>query len=242
MEINRVYLPTVGSTNTWAKEHAHEFNKEALTLITAGEQTAGRGRFKREWVSPADCNLYATYVFFCSDLKPEIGNLPQVLALAAYQALFPISNLVRIKWPNDLVVEKKKLAGILCEVTEVDSHYAVILGIGININMSKSDLERIDRPAISLMEIRGESLDQEEVSEAVHHQFFELLSIFLEQGFSPFLKSFRAALIHKKGDPIRFSNFKSVIEGVFLHIDVDGSLFLQLPDGSEKRFISGELV
>lgn len=241
MQVNRIHFESIGSTNTWAKEHACELDAEGLTIITADEQTAGRGRFTRDWVSPKGCNLYVTYVVFVKDLQFSIGNLPQVLALSAVESLHSVAP-VCIKWPNDLVLGKKKLGGILCEITECDTGYALIVGLGLNINMSKTYFDQIDRPATSLMEELGRSLDREQISEEIHKRFALNLAIFLKNGFTPLLDKFRESLVHKKWDLIRFSDFQKVIEGSFLQIDDQGALVLKFPDGEEKIFISGELL
>lgn len=241
MHINRIHFESIGSTNTWAKEHAEELDKRALTIITADEQTAGRGRFTRDWISPKGCNLYVTYVVFVKDLQLPLGNLPQVLAIAAAESLTAIQP-VRIKWPNDLVLAKKKLGGILCEISQVSSGYALIIGFGLNINMPKTYFAQIDRPATSLLEEVGHALDREQISESIHTYFAKHLFNFLRNGFDPFLERFREILLHEKGDSIRFSNFQTIIEGTFQQINNQGALVLKFPDGSEKTFTSGELL
>lgn len=241
MEINRVYLSTVGSTNNWAKEHANELDVNALTVITAEEQTAGRGRFKRVWVSPKGCNLYVTYVFFLKNIKKEIGNLPQVLALAAHHSMQAFSMKVKIKWPNDLVIENKKLGGILCEIAESQNQHAIVIGLGVNINMPLDLLKMIDRPATSLREEVGYPLDKERLSGEIHQCFLNYLEKFLKEGFNPFLEDFKGALLHKKGDKLRFSDFSQIIEGHFHAINEDGSLALLHSNGL-KNYSSGELL
>lgn len=240
MQIKRIHFESIGSTNTWAKEHAHQLDSNVLTIVTADEQTAGRGRFKRKWVSPKGCNLYVTYVVFVQDLNFSIGNLPQVLALAACEALKDVAP-VQIKWPNDLVIKKKKLGGILCEITQTDQGYALVLGLGVNINMPKEFFDQIDRPATSLLKEVGHLLDRDKVSEGIHNRFVLHLKLFLEKGFDLLLDAFRANLIHKKDDIIRFSNFQTIIEGTFQQIDNQGALVLKFPDEIEKIFTSGEL-
>ncbi len=237
MQIKRIHFDSIGSTNTWAKEHVEELDSDCLTIITADEQTAGRGRFTRDWVSPKGCNLYVTYVVFVKDLRFSIGNLPQVLALAALEAHVSVG----IKWPNDLVIGKKKLGGILCEVVQCDFGYAVVVGLGLNINMPKSYFDKIDRPATSLLEELGSVQDREHISERIHKQFILYLTLFLEKGFTPLLDSFRKAIVHQTGEIIRFSNFQTVIEGAFQRIDDKGALVL-IVDGKEKTFTSGELL
>lgn len=235
MLINKIDLSTVGSTNTWAKEHIQEFDVEALTVITAEEQTAGRGRFKRMWVSPKGGSLYVTYVFFIKNLELSLGNLPQLLALSAYKV---IPKGINIKWPNDLVIGEKKLGGILCEIVEAKERYAIVIGLGLNINLSISSLKIIDQPATTLtMELEEAS----RLKEKIHKTFAKDLFVFLKQGFNPFLNLFREALIHKKGELIKFSNFQQIILGTFEQVNDDGSLALII-NGVLERQVSGELL
>lgn len=238
MRINRVYLETIGSTNTWAKEHAGEFDQEALIIITADEQTSGRGRFNRSWVSPKGCNLYATYVLFFDDLMSSLGNLSQVLALSVCQVLQD----VQIKWPNDLILKGKKLGGILCETVWHEDKCVFLAGLGVNINMDGQMLEKIDRPAISLQKAYGKAFDRQDVSEKIHSRFCFNLELFLKEGFGPLAGVFKEKIIHEKGDKLTFFAFQKQVEGVFQRIEADGSLFLILQDGVECRFTSGELL
>jgi BirA family biotin operon repressor/biotin-[acetyl-CoA-carboxylase] ligase len=240
MQIKRVHFPVIHSTNSWAKENTSQLDPEALTIITADEQTAGRGRFRRRWLSPKGCNLYVTYAFFTPNIDP-VKNLTQILALAAYDAAVKWA-AVQIKWPNDLVIGQKKLGGILCEVVEAPTGWANIIGLGLNINMQKSLLDTIDRPASSLMEECGYSLDLASLAEEVHQRFHNCLSDYLKNGFAPFLSSFKKALIHQPGDALRFHNFSEIFQGAFAGLNDDGSLALLLPDGSLKHCLSGELL
>lgn len=242
MHIKHIHFPTIDSTSTFAKEHAHEFDPLALTIITADEQTKGRGRFQRSWVSPKGCNLYVTYVYFQDSLRADIGNVPQVLAMAAYDALQQEGHALNLKWPNDLVVENKKLGGILCEVVQVETKWAVSVAIGLNINMELSELQKVDRPATSLSQEAGKTLDRESIEKEVHERFHRYLELFLKEGFKPFLEDYRKALIHKEGQPLRFSNFKEVLEGNFMGIQEDGSLDICLASGKVLNCISGELL
>lgn len=242
MKIHKIHFPLIDSTSSFAKEHAHEFDPMAITLITADEQSKGRGRFHRSWVSPKGCNLYVTYVYFQDKIPGNIGNVPQILALSAHDALINEGFRLNLKWPNDLVIEDKKLGGILCEVIQTEAGWAVSVALGLNINMEKSDLMKIDRPATSLSVASGHLCDREKISEAIHHKFHLYLERFLKEGFGPFLEGYKRALIHKKGELLRFSNFKEVLEGNFQEIQEDGSLLIELPDKSVMRCISGELV
>lgn len=242
MEIKRIHFETIDSTNNWAKAHLEELDPQALTLITASEQTAGRGRFKRTWTSPKDTNILATFVFFLKSLREDMGNIPQILALSALDAIKESSLPLAIKWPNDINCGNKKLGGILCEVSQAKEGWGVIIGIGLNINMTKEELKTIDRPAASLLSETGHSFDLEELIERLKIQFEKDLMQFLKEGFPPFFASFSKALLHKERDPLTFHEYHLVIKGLFAGVNQDGSLNLELPDGSIKRCASGEII
>lgn len=242
MRIEKKHFDSIDSTNSYAKRAADTFNPKALTLITASEQTAGRGRFRREWISPKDMNLYASFIFFLKTLRDDLGNIPQVLALSAVETLKPYVDNIKIKWPNDLVVKEEKLGGILCELTQSQHGWAMIAGIGMNINMPDSLLKKIDRPATSLLKENRQEYSIDTLSKALAEKFLSDLTLFLLQGFEPFLESFTNALVHKKNGKLKFNNFKEQIEGKFEGINEDGSLSLLLEDGSVLRCTTGELV
>lgn len=242
MQIKKIHFSLIDSTSNFAKKHAEEFDPHALTLITADEQSKGRGRFQRSWISPKGCNLYATYVYFQENIQENIGNVPQILALSAFEALTEQGFRLNLKWPNDLVVENRKLGGILCEVIQAKRQWAISVALGLNINMEASELQKIDRPATSLSVESGREWDREKISEAIHERFHKNLEQFLKEGFSPFLERYRKAIIHKPGERLNFSNFKEVIQGTFQGIQEDGSLLIELPDKTVMRCVSGELV
>lgn len=242
MQIKQLHFTSIESTNTWAKKNIQEFDREGLTLVLADEQTAGRGRFTRSWVSPKGCNLYGSYVFFSKKIDDITFRVPQLLALIASETAQRFVPEVQLKWPNDLVIGEKKVGGILCEVQEVEDGVAVITGIGLNINMSKEDLALIDRPATSLKEALGRSLDREDLIETLTAHFAKALHQLLREGFTPFFERFNTRMIHRCGDFLRFHDFLQIIEGYFERIENDGSLVMRLEDGSLKRVFSGELV
>ena len=139
------HFSTIDSTNAYAKRNISLFNKDILSLVTADEQTAGRGRYAKSWHSPKGENIYATYVFF-SKQEVDQAHLVQLLAKTAVQTLEHYKVFATIKWPNDLLIDGKKIAGILIEV--VDD--CIIMGIGLNINMNENSLALIDQKATSL--------------------------------------------------------------------------------------------
>lgn len=241
-KICRHHFQTLDSTNTWAKQHADEFDRAQMTLVTANKQTAGRGRFKRLWVSPAGSNIYATFCFFIEKHRPDIGNLPQIMALATAKTLEELHFNPKLKWPNDVLLGGKKVAGILCETVPFSDTLCVILGIGLNVNMALEQLQEIDRPATSLLAEDGIRRECEQVLQTLQNHFSRYLHRFLEGGFLPFLSEYKKGICHSKGDLIRFHDNRSIWEGHFVEINLDGSLLLKLSTGEKRTFIAGEIL
>lgn len=242
MKIHRIHFTTIDSTNTWAKQHAHEFDPQAMTLVTAGGQTAGRGRFNRQWVSPQGQNIYATYCVFLEKHRPDIGNLPQVAAISIVETLTDFLVNAHLKWPNDVVVGNKKIAGILSESTPLSDKLCLIIGIGLNVNMSLRELDQIDRPATSMLEAAGNPFEVETVLECLTKRLKSHSEVFLEESFVPFLETYRRLLNPLSGKLLRFHDNRSIHEGYYHSINADGTLNLQLPDQTIQTFNAGEFL
>jgi len=151
------HLASVESTNSWARAHAASLDRDAITMITADAQTAGRGRHGRTWVSTGD-DITATFAFLLPPAAmPGAYQLSPLLAVAARRALARHGVTAGIKWPNDLVLGgSHKVAGILCEVEACGSpspDFWAILGIGLNVN-STPDAIGVERPVWPLTTLR----------------------------------------------------------------------------------------
>ncbi|MBA2368601.1 MAG: biotin--[acetyl-CoA-carboxylase] ligase [Candidatus Protochlamydia sp.] len=240
--ILHIHFDTIGSTNTWAKQNLDRLAHEGLTLITASEQTAGRGRSSRKWYSPRDQNLYATFCSFFDTKREDYGNFSQILALAAVEVLEELGFCPLIKWPNDLLLNKRKIGGILGEIMALEQNKCMILGIGININSPYEGLQKIDRPATSLFVESGQIHSIEMVRKNLENKFNVYFNQFLNQGYGHFFDRIASRLFHSKGDPIQFHANQTVIKGFFDAFLPNGSIQICLQDGSLKNFISGEFV
>ncbi len=241
LEIVHIHFPVIGSTNTWAKEHVKEWAENRLTLITASEQTGGRGRFTRHWVSPPEVNIYATFCFAIDENRSDQGHIPQLLALSTSKVLEKLNVHPKIKWPNDLMLNGKKMAGILSESVHLDGKRGLIIGIGININMSEEELDKIDRPATSLLAESGQTYAISPILEEIKNQFNQDLSLFLKEGFSPFWLDFASHVYHQKGDLIRFHDNQRAVSGTFESLEKDGSVSVKI-DGKLMKFYAGEFI
>lgn len=242
MDIIRKHFESIDSTNTWGKQHAQDLPRDKITLVTANEQTAGRGRFKRRWESPPGQNIYATFCFFIEKHHAGIGNIPQVLALSTAIVLKALDFQPTLKWPNDILLSGKKVGGILAETTPLSDQLCMVVGIGLNINMPLELLKKIDRPATSLMVEASHTFDIEQILQKLSHQFANDLEQFLAEGFFPFLEPYRNSLAHDIGKTIQFHDNRVVWEGSLHSINNNGSLNLKLPSGEIKTFIAGEIT
>lgn len=157
------FFETLDSTNTYAVRHFDELSDG--DLIVAKEQTAGRGRLNRKWISK-EGNLFASYVIKEPFDEPFYATMVSSLSVvAAVKKLYPQLEPV-IKWPNDVIIGDKKLCGILCEgVIREGKLKGIICGIGVNLNLTEEELSAIDQPAISLSVATGEKINLKNFTE-----------------------------------------------------------------------------
>ncbi|MFI0435936.1 MAG: biotin--[acetyl-CoA-carboxylase] ligase [Parachlamydiaceae bacterium] len=236
-----IHFKQIDSTNTWAKCHFQQWAPEGVTLITAAEQMGGRGRFKREWVSPANLNIYASFCFWLDEKREDVGCISQVLAIAAVKTIESQGFPITIKWPNDLLLRGKKMGGILCETIVEEKKRGVVCGIGLNVNMPLDALCQIDRPATSLLVEAGRAFQVADLLVNLQERFLEDLTLFLREGFLPFFPLLHKYSALKKGQIVTFLNHLTRIEGQFECLRPDGSIELRFSDGSLKVFYSGEI-
>ena len=162
-----------------------------MTLVTTDKQTGGKGQYTRDWFSPPKEGLYATFCFFIDEKIEESAFLTQVMALSLVQLLEKREITALIKWPNDILVSRKKIAGILCETIPLSPHKAIILGVGLNINTSQKHLGTIKKPATSYLAETGKVWDISKELHLLQEIFCGKLKIFLQKGFAPFQATLR---------------------------------------------------
>lgn len=236
-----IHFDQIDSTATWAKKNAHLLDREHFTCITALGQTAGRGRFNRTWISPKGKNIYITFYFSLPVDYPYLMNLGQVLSLSCATVLKKHQFLPQIKWPNDLLIEGKKVAGVLCETTLMNDQLAVFLSLGLNVNMTQELLETIDQPATSLALVSGRNWNLAQLLHPIIQQLLHDLDQLKEGGFSCFHADYEALLMWK-GQKILCHQGAQKIEGICHSIDLQGRLRLKLADGSLKKLVAAELT
>jgi len=238
--VDYIHFDTIDSTNTWAKTNAHTLDPEKLSCITALEQTAGRGRFSRKWLSPHGQNIYATLFFVIPKGSPYLPNLGQILAYSCASVLKEKGFEVEIKWPNDLLINRKKVAGILSETVSLNDSSGVALGIGINVNMSEELLKKIDQPATSLAQLSMKTWKLEQLLEPLIQQFLQDFELLHQKGFAPFQSNFQKLLAYK-GQEITCNDGVKTIKGICHAITKDGKLELIPSSGKPITLSAGEV-
>ena len=233
MKLHTIDLNTINSTQTWAKEHVAIFDKEALTCISATSQTHGKGRFQRKWHSPKTQNIYATF-FFVLPKNTSVTSLAQIMTLSLAKVLKQKDCKIHVKWPNDLYLEGKKLAGVLCETLFDTDFTSVFLGIGVNVNMEQEELNKIDQKATSLKVETQKTWDTKALLKELTRSFTEDLNLFKIQGFEPFHKTFEDLMLYK-GEQITCRIADQQYEGICHSLTSSGALNLLLP--SQKMMV-----
>jgi BirA family biotin operon repressor/biotin-[acetyl-CoA-carboxylase] ligase len=236
VSVTYIHFDRLDSTNTWTKTHAHELARDRLTCVTAKEQTAGVGRFKRHWFSPKG-NLYASLFFTIPLQTPYLPNIGQTLAYSCATLLQEKGFPIKIKWPNDLLIHQKKVAGILTETLDLTDVLGVILGLGLNLKLNEEALASINQPVTSLAEFSKENLNVKDVLASLIPIFLKNLDILRKKGFASFQKDFENYLAYK-GEEVTLNIKNEQLKGICQGVAEDGRLQLLLPSGERLLFWS----
>jgi len=238
--MQEIHLDKTASTHAHAKAHAATFPTNQITCITAEEQTAGKGRYQRPWHSPRGVNIYASFVFSLSLKTSPIETLAQILAFTLAQILQQEKLTPTLKWPNDIRLNNRKVAGTLCETIFQKDHILVIASIGINVNMEEKELSHIDQPATSLKLIAHRTWDRPALLHSLQRQFQQNLTLFQQKGFTPFHNPMEEILAYK-GKSIRCTEGNKTWEGICHSLTPDGRLNLLLPNQTLHPLTSGDI-
>jgi len=232
-----IYYPSLTSTNDVAKQKAQQGAKEG-TAIVAGEQTAGRGRMKRGWLSPRGSIALSIILY------PELAYLSSLIMVASLGVAHCVEKVAglkpEIKWPNDVLINGKKVCGILIE-SEVKGKRAdyAIIGIGINVNLKPADFPEIPPLATSLSHELGKEVSQLVMVRCLLAEI-ESLYLALPSGDAVY-HEWRYSLV-TLGKKVRVSSEETTLEGIAESVASDGSLLLRQSDGSLTKIVAGDVT
>jgi len=270
-----VHFNEIGSTHQHVLENFGALPPDQLTMVSADFQTDGVGKGDRKWASGAGKSVLVTFAFqFPSDMPDELvnkgaSNVTHVLALSAVSVLRGAvvrysddAYRFQLKWPNDVIVNGKKMGGLLARAQVTGNRVGgVIVSIGLNINGTKEEMDAITRPvwpAGSLLsdipggEQAGESpFSVQAIRDKLAVEFFHQLDSFCRLGFAGSVLPAINRVLALKGKKVAFNSddrkeagysANGVVVGVFEGLDSDGALLLRTSDGATRREISGEIV
>ncbi len=229
------YYPTLTSTMDVARQEAQQRAAEG-TVVIVGEQTAGKGRIKRTWLSPKG-NLALSIILY-----PNVAHLPSLIMLASLALVHSIETVTglksQVKWPNDVLVNGRKVCGILIEsqVRGNTVDYAII-GIGVNVNLKTADFPEIHPTATSLSDELGREIPLLDIIQQVLVEI-ERLYLVLLAGESIY-EEWRDNLV-TLGREVQVTSGEAMYTGVAESVARDGSLLLRHRDGSLTKIVAGD--
>ena len=234
--------PVIDSTNQYMLDRIP--NLQSGDTCLAEYQSAGRGRRGRQWISPFGCNLYLSTYWKLEQGPAAAIGLSLVVGIVIAETLNKLcGNKVKVKWPNDLYMNDKKLAGILVELTGKTGDAAhIIIGIGINIGMNKSIIKKDEtiNQAWSALTDEVENIERNELAGNIINALKKSLLIFEKQGLKPFLSRwFELDNFLERNVKLLIGN--DIIVGVEKGINEQGALLLQKENGEIIPYIGGEI-
>ena len=231
---------STGSTNELAMKASQQGDCHGR-LFLAEQQNAGRGRRGREWVSPFARNLYFSLVWRFEQGVAALEGLSLLVGLAVVRAMEKMDiNGVELKWPNDLLYQNKKLAGILLEVHgEASGQCQVVIGVGINVEMSQAFSDAIDQPWTDLKTIAGDVVSRNTLLAVILNELVVCLGDFEKNGFSGLVDEWQSRHA-MQNEAIILQIGQELVEGVCRGVDGSGALLLQSPAGV-KAYHGGEI-
>jgi BirA family biotin operon repressor/biotin-[acetyl-CoA-carboxylase] ligase len=236
------HFQTIDSTNSEAYQLALTGAKEGEVVI-AESQKKGRGRLGRHWFSPPFLNLYLS-VILRPHIPPQQASIITLMAaVATAEAIEKFSGLKpSIKWPNDILLRSRKVAGLLNEIhSEMDRIHFVVLGIGVNLNMDGRMFPKEIRPMVtSLKKEMGRTISRKAFLQSLLEELEEWYGIFLKKGGAAILKAWRDRA-QIEGKEVKVTSFGERVVGVAIDVDSDGALILETERGEKKRIVAGDV-
>lgn len=232
-------LLDVDSTNTYLMQRAADHMGQRYAVL-AEKQHNGRGRRGRQWVSPFGKNIYLSLLVSFNGGLPAVAGLSLVTAIAVERALTRLGIAdVGLKWPNDVYLQGKKVAGILLEVTgEYQDHCQVVIGIGLNMALSERDAASIEQPWAALRAV-SPALSRNEVASVLLDELLLATATFQREGFAPLQQQWSAAdIYHEQTVRIIAPGHEKI--GVVKGVNRKGELLLRTDAGMEV-ISAGEL-
>ena len=239
--MNLITLEQVDSTNIYAKSNIDVL--EDKTLVMARRQVSGKGRLNRSWVDLGDGNLFLSIVLKpSSEFREVYSNLTQYMSVVLCKTLESYGVNAQIKWPNDVLINGKKVAGILSEtVMRGKTLNGLVLGLGVNLNAKQEDIDSIpDKIATSLNLELNRFINLNDFMTKLTELFFEQYDNFIENGFES-IKSDYISRVAFLDTEISVKGFNDIKTGIARDITDNGELVLE-NNGSKLVLNIGDIL
>jgi BirA family biotin operon repressor/biotin-[acetyl-CoA-carboxylase] ligase len=235
------YYPIIGSTNDIARKLAIAGSPEG-TVIIAGIQTRGRGRLGRKWLSSKG-GIWLS-IILKPKMLPNIATIiTSIVGIAVHKTLCTDGIDLRLKWPNDIMVDDKKLGGILTEIgTELNTINYLLIGVGINVNNNLSDFPAEIRDKVTTLKVlKGTELSRAYIISQFLEEFEDMYNTLDRGEYSTIFREWKN-LSDTLGRKVKVVTENKIYEGVAMDIDADGSLVLKLNDTKKISIIAGDCI
>lgn len=234
-----VYLESVDSTNRYARNLARD-GAPSGTLVIAREQTAGRGRRGRSWISPAGEGLFMSLIIRPEGPAEDTALLSLQTALAVQRAIAEVSGLeAKIKWPNDIVCKGRKVCGMLLEMDmEGGRVQSVVAGVGVNVHQKQLP-DEIAETASSLDLLSGRTIDEQALVSAFLQAFAEVEQM-ARQGGSVFMDAYREASA-TIGQRVQVIALSQRYTGTAIDVTGSGSLIVEDEEGQRREVLAADV-
>jgi BirA family transcriptional regulator, biotin operon repressor / biotin---[acetyl-CoA-carboxylase] ligase len=232
-----IYYPALASTMDEARKEA-QWGAEAGTVVITDEQISGRGRLQRTWISPKGALAFSVI------LRPNLDYLPCMIMLASLAVSYAIETVTglkcQIKWPNDVLIQEKKVSGILIE-TDIRNNALrhVIIGFGINVNMRVADYSEIAAFATSLSDQLGQDTSRLEI---VRQVLMEIEKLYQTMSHSDYIWQEWKNRMITLGQKIEVNSGNGTFSGMAESVSKDGSLLIRQNDGKSVKIIVGDVI
>jgi BirA family biotin operon repressor/biotin-[acetyl-CoA-carboxylase] ligase len=238
-QVNLHLFPTLDSTNRFLKEYPP---CPSIEVCCAETQTQGRGRFGKHWYSPFGENIYCSTRWHLPCDLSKLSGLSLIASLAIMTTLrdFSVQKDIRIKWPNDLLWQDRKLCGSLIELVNANPHSTdVIIGVGLNVNSETQYHTIPDKPWCSLSEIMKKKFDRNALIAQLVWHLDQHLNLCIEHGFTKFMQPWKEH-DYLRGKAITVSHSNATLNGKCMGIDNLGHLLLMDHDGHLHQLAAGD--
>lgn len=237
-----IELETIDSTNIYAKLNIDTLDDK--TVVLTRRQTSGRGRLSRLWVDLGEGNLFMSFVLKPSDTFNEIyPNLTQYLSVCLCKVLEKYGLAPQIKWPNDVLIDGKKIAGILSETVMQGTKFkGLVLGIGVNLNADKKDADAIPDKLVTSLNLEiNRKVDLHTFFNELTTEFFKNYDEFLTNGFEEIKDDYitRNCFINKE---LNVQIFNKIETGLAKSVNDNGELVLLNSENKELVLTIGDIL